>query len=47
MAIAGHGREAVSASLEQRLGRPPPVELLDEVFGDEASLTWGRPSPPL
>jgi hypothetical protein len=43
MAIAGHGREAVSASLEQRLGRPPPAELLDEVFGDEKSLTWGRP----
>ncbi|MCW3066663.1 MAG: hypothetical protein JWN32_3835, partial [Solirubrobacterales bacterium] len=43
MAIAGHGREAVSASLEQRLGRPPPAELLDEVFGDGSSLTWGRP----
>jgi hypothetical protein len=47
MAIAGHGREAVSAALEQRLGQRPPAALLDEVFGDEASLTWGRPPPPL
>jgi hypothetical protein len=47
MAIAGHGREAVGAALEQRLGKPPPAALLDEVFGEEASLTWGRPTPPL
>ena len=47
MAIAGHGRESVSAALEQRLGQRPPAALLDEVFGDGASLTWGRPAPPL
>jgi hypothetical protein len=47
MAIAGHGREAVSAALEQRLGKAPPAALLDEVFGEDASLTWGRPAPPL
>ena len=47
MAIAGHGREAVSAALEQRLGKPPPTALLDEVFGEDANLTWGRPAPPL
>jgi hypothetical protein len=47
MAIAGHGREAVSAALEQRLGKPPPAALLDEVFGEDANLTWGGPAPPL
>jgi hypothetical protein len=43
MAVAGHSREAVSATLEQRLGQRAPAALLDEVFGSETSLTWGTP----